>query len=330
MIMENRIKKIIKSFFVCGMLFYSVSAFALLDNILDNGETREEKRKEETESLQRQFEWWPTDATPGPVKDEKKGGYWWWPKTPGEMRPWGNRGYVYVYKIIYDYKEEELPPAAPQELRPSLLIKKTLKNIKIYFDYDKGELRSDHDPILEDAIGTLKRNPKADILITGNCDVRGSEQYNLSLGRKRALNVKQYMLDHGIPEERIRIISRGKLDALAPVSDLVGMQKDRNAHFVIAEVEEIMIPAPPEGEEKKEATPVEEGKYIIEKEQDVTSEIQVSTKKYIIQKNDSLWKISARELGSGHRWKTIYELNKDKIKNPDRLKEGTEILIPVE
>lgn len=52
------------------------------------------------------------------------------------------------------------------------------------------------------------------------------------------------MLQKDIADKRIRIISRGKLDAVAPLLDLAGMQKDRNAHFVIAEVEEVMIPYP--------------------------------------------------------------------------------------
>ncbi|MDD5450271.1 MAG: hypothetical protein PHO42_06770, partial [Candidatus Omnitrophica bacterium] len=111
--------------------------------------TREEKREKEVERLQERFDWWPTDAQPGPVKDDGRGGYWWWPKEPGEARPWGNRGYVYVYKIIFDYKEEELPPPKPRELRPSLLIKKIIKNVRIYFDYDKADLRGDAKKILE-------------------------------------------------------------------------------------------------------------------------------------------------------------------------------------
>src|ERR1043166_8335768 len=86
--------------------------------------TKEERRQKELENLQTRFQWWPTDATPGPEKDPLRGGYWWWPKHPGQVMPWGNRGYIYVYKIIYDYKADELPPPKPQELRPSLLIKK--------------------------------------------------------------------------------------------------------------------------------------------------------------------------------------------------------------
>jgi len=291
-------------------------------------EDKEEKRKREIEILQERFQWWPTDATPRPQKDPQ-GGYWWWPTTPGSARPWGNRGYVYVYKIVFDYKADELPPAKPNEPRPSLLIKNIIKNVKIYFDFNKANLREDAAGILTKAVGTLRRNPTASILITGNTDVRGSESYNLKLGRQRAESVKNFMLEHGIPEERIKIVSRGKLDAVAPVTDLVGMQKDRNAQFMIASVEEIMIPHS-EALPLEKATPLEEGKYLLEEQEQVESQVQVETRQYTIQKNDSLWGIAQRELGSGHRWKYIYELNKDKIKDPNRLKPGQVIILPVE
>lgn len=289
---------------------------------------REDERADNMKELQEKFSWWPTDAKPGPVKDEEKGGYWWMPTTPGKMRPWGNRGYVYVYKIIFDYKEEELPPPKPQELRPSLLVKKIVKNVKVYFDYNKADIRDDAVPVLQDGIRALKKNQKTNILITGNCDVRGSDEYNMKLGKKRADAVLQYMLDNGVPSERIRIISRGKLEAIAPVSDLVGMQKDRNAQFMVAEVEEVMMPyqgAAPQG-----AAEVGEGKYIQETTQEVQGAIKVSTRDYTIQKGDSLWKIAQEQMGSGYRWKYLYEQNKERIKNPDKLKAGVVIKIPVE
>lgn len=291
---------------------------------------REESRKEELDKLQKEFDWWPSDAQPAPVKDEKQGGYWWWPNQPGQARPWGNRGYVYLYKIIFDYKAEELPPPQPKELRPSLLIKKILRNVKIYFDYNKADLREDATKVLEKALGTLKRNPEASILITGNADVRGSETYNEKLGRRRGEAVKQYMLQNGIPEDHIKIISRGKLDATAPVTDLVGMQKDRNAQFMIAEVEEVMLPYEGPPKDISGAKPVEEGKYMVEEQQKVESEVKVSTRDYVIKKNDSLWKIAQKEMGNGNRWKYLYELNKKVIKDPNRLKAGVTITIPVE
>lgn len=294
------------------------------------------KHKAEIDQLQEKFKWWPTDALPAPVKDEVRGGYWWWPKQAGTIGPlWGNRGYVYVYKIIFDYKEEELPPPKPQELRPSLIIKKIIKNVKVYFDYNKSNIREDASEILTKAAGTLNKNPEADILVTGNCDIRGSETYNEKLGRKRAEEVKQFMINQGIREERIRIISRGKLDAIAHVTDLVGMQKDRNAQFMIAEVEEVMIPYAGATAEEVKVLPGTEAnaggeKKVEEKNETVESSVKVSTKEYIVQKNDSLWKIAAKEMGSGHRWKYLYELNKDKIKNPNKLRAGTKLVIPIE
>lgn len=321
---KAKISKILFAF----LLFFSVSNLLAWDGWADKN-LRNSKREEELERLQQRFKWWPTDAQPGPVKDSERSGYWWWPTQPGKVCPWGNRGYIYIYKIIFDYKEEELPPPKPQELRPSLLIKKIIKNVKIYFDYNKANLREDAAKILENAVNTLRRNPEADILITGNCDRRGSEAYNEKLGRRRAAAVKEFMLNNSISGERIRIISHGKLDAVASLSDLVGMQKDRNAQFMIAEVEEVMLPCPDELA-PPEAEKIEEGKFFIQEEKKIESQVKVSTREYIIQKGDTLWKIAQKELGSGYRWKYLYELNKERIKNPNKLKAGVKLIIPIE
>jgi outer membrane protein OmpA-like peptidoglycan-associated protein/LysM repeat protein len=309
--------------------------------------SKDEQRKEDLQKLQEKFAWWgTTDAQPAPVRDADKGGYWWMPKAPGPNSPkvCGNRGYIYVYKIIFDYQEEDLPAPKPKEMRPSLLIKKIIKNVKIYFDYDKDDLRDDAMAPLENAVGLLKTNRDASILITGNCDIRGTEQYNDKLGKKRGQAVKKYMLDAGVPEERIKIISRGKLDAIAPVTDLVGMAKDRNAQFMVAQVEEVMIPygsqsagsvegqgaVPAEPAAPEGSTKIEDGKYLIEKEEVVEGEIKVSTKEYVTQKGDTLWKIAEDTYGNGKKWTNIYNLNKDRIKDPNKLKPGTKILIPIE
>lgn len=302
------------------------SAFAL------DQASREDSRAKDIQKLQERFSWWGTsDAQPAPVRDTEKGGYWWMPKQPGPKSPerWGNGGYIYVYKIIFDYKEEELPPAQPKEMRPSLLIKKIIKNVKVYFDYDKADIRNDAGAILANAAELLKRNEVSSILISGNCDARGSEKYNDKLGKKRGQAVKDYMLGHGVTDERIKIISRGKLDAIAPVTDLEGMQKDRNAQFMVAEVEEVMIPAPGVVEEPG-AVPVEEGKYMVEKEETVESETKVSTKEYVTKKGDTLWKIAEEVYGNGRKWKNVYRFNKDKIKDPNRLRAGITLTIPIE
>jgi len=314
--MKKIISSLLAVLFLSTILGYSYAA------------DTEVKHKSERDELQKKFHWWPTDAKPNPVKDER-GGYWWWPKEKGTSGPlWGNRGYIYVYKIIYDYKEG-LPEPKPDEMRASLLVKKIHKNVKIYFDFDSAEIHKDGSVVLNEAVGILNKNPETDILITGSCDIRGSEKYNEKLGLRRGDAVKKFIVDKGIPESRIKIVSRGKLDAIAYVTDLLGMAKDRNAQFMVAEVEEVNIPYAgkmPEGAKK-----TAEGKYIEEKSEVVESQpTKASTKEYIIQKDDSLWKIAEKEMGSGHRWKYLYEMNKDRIKNPKKLKAGTKIVIPVE
>jgi outer membrane protein OmpA-like peptidoglycan-associated protein len=296
---------------------------------IDRRSPAEERKKQELEQLQERFQWWPTDARPGPVQDSQRGGYWWWPTEPGEITPWGNQGYVYVYKVIFDYQEDEVTPAGPDELKPSLLIKKIIRNVKIYFDFDKSDLREDAAVILKDAVRIMNRNSKASILVTGNCDIRGPEAYNEKLGRNRAETVKKFMLDNGISEERIKIVSRGKLDAVAPVTDIVGMQKDRNAQFMIAEIQEVMLPSPAQAKEMQ-AEKIGEETFLIEKQEIVESEIKVSTKEYVVKKGDTLSKIAQEQLGKASLWKYLYELNKDTIKNPDKLIPGQKIIIPIE
>jgi len=223
-----------------------------------------------------------------------------------------------------------LPPAQPQELRASLIIKKIIKNVKIYFDYDKAEIRQDAAVILSKAVKLLDRNPDSSILITGNCDVRGPESYNLKLGKRRAEAVKRFMLEKGISEERIRIISKGKLEAVAAVTDLVGMQKDRNAQFMVAEVEEVMLPYQPSEEVAEVISSSGQMEYVQEVTEDIESQVKVAEREYTVKKGDTLSKIAQNEYGGAHRWKYLYELNKDRIKDPNKLKVGQKIIIPVE
>ncbi len=250
------------------------------------------------------FQWWPTDAKPGPVEDEDKGGYWWWPDVPGNMRPYGNRGFVYVRKII---------PGSQGE--PAIVIKKVLNNVKIYFDTDKSDLRPDAVPVLKRGLGLLRKNPESTILITGNADIRGKENYNLKLGEKRGKTVKDFMVQNGIPEERIRIISRGKLDAVAPVGDIKGMQRDRNAQFMVAEIIEVSMS--------------EWSKQTEQEVQEIAPEVKVQISEYTVQKGDTLWEIANKVYGDSTKWARIYDANRDQLENPNDLKVGRVLQIPL-
>jgi len=290
--------------------------------------------EESEEVFAKQFAWWPTDASPGPVKDLDRGGFWWWPQVPGAARPWGNRGYIYVRKVIFDYKDE--PSTSQTQLKPSLVLKKIHKNIKIYFDFDKSELRDDAIKVLGSALRNLNKHPETDILITGNADTRGSEEHNFKLAEARASAVKFFMLENDIEESRIRIVSRGKLDAIAPVTDLAGMARDRNAQFMIAEVVEVLIPESQRQfyEPVTEEGETTEGAPILVSEdvdvEDIEAEITAAFREYTIQEGDTLSKLAKEVYDSAMKWEYIYNFNKDVIDDPHKLKVGQVINIPEE
>jgi peptidoglycan-associated lipoprotein len=80
----------------------------------------------------------------------------------------------------------------------------------INFDYDKSDIREDQKPKLMTATNYMKANPNVRITIEGNADERGSEEYNLALGDRRANAVKQYLVAQGIPENRLSSVSYGE------------------------------------------------------------------------------------------------------------------------
>jgi peptidoglycan-associated lipoprotein len=85
------------------------------------------------------------------------------------------------------------------------------QNVKtIYFDYDKADIKPDQVSTLQGDAGWLKANPNVRFTIDGNCDERGSEEYNLGLGDRRANAVKEYLISQGVAANRIMTISYGE------------------------------------------------------------------------------------------------------------------------
>jgi peptidoglycan-associated lipoprotein len=138
---------------------------------------------------------------------------------------------------------QEATPAEPAPLsEEELYLKKTLDEINkeralkmIHFDYDKYFVRSDAKPILENNAAWLNKFATAKILIEGHCDERGTEEYNLALGEKRAKSVMDYLVSLGIPAERMRIISYGKSQPLDMGNDETAWANNRRAQFVVIE-----------------------------------------------------------------------------------------------
>lgn len=80
----------------------------------------------------------------------------------------------------------------------------------IYFDYDADELRDDARASLDEKIRILNANPGLRIRISGHCDDRGSDEYNIALGRRRSETAKRYLTDRGIDASRIETVTFGR------------------------------------------------------------------------------------------------------------------------
>lgn len=102
----------------------------------------------------------------------------------------------------------------------------------IYFDFDKSFIRDDARSVMRANAEWLKANPKVKIRIEGNCDERGTIEYNQALGQRRAQSAKKYLTDLGISADRISLISYGKERPICTESNEECWQKNRRADFV--------------------------------------------------------------------------------------------------
>jgi peptidoglycan-associated lipoprotein len=140
-------------------------------------------------------------------------------------------------------KEEEAKMAQGRELEKSLVAKKERgiegevfesKLLKdIHFGYDKYEIRGEDEEILKENAAFLKKNPKMKIQIEGHCDERGTAEYNLALGERRANHTKKYLVSLGITSDRISTISYGEERPLDPGHNDGAWGKNRRAHIVV-------------------------------------------------------------------------------------------------
>ncbi|HPX61573.1 MAG TPA: peptidoglycan-associated lipoprotein Pal [Deltaproteobacteria bacterium] len=104
----------------------------------------------------------------------------------------------------------------------------------VYFDFDKSDLRKDaRDVLYKNAELLLKTDQTAKIRIEGNCDERGSAEYNLALGERRAKAAQKYLQTLGVAADRISIISYGKEKPAVDGHDEAAWSKNRRGDFVI-------------------------------------------------------------------------------------------------
>lgn len=103
----------------------------------------------------------------------------------------------------------------------------------IYFDYDKFNVKPEYRGTVNKVADWLKKNSDYKLRVEGNCDERGTAEYNLALGEKRANSAKDYLVKLGIDKGKINTISYGKEKPVDPGHNEEAWAKNRNAHFVV-------------------------------------------------------------------------------------------------
>ena len=103
----------------------------------------------------------------------------------------------------------------------------------VHFDYDQSDLRPGDRAILDAKVPILQANSGVMIQVAGHTDERGSDEYNLALGQRRAAAVKAYLVQHGIADSRIQTVSYGEERPIAQGSDESAYSQNRRAEFAI-------------------------------------------------------------------------------------------------
>jgi peptidoglycan-associated lipoprotein len=104
---------------------------------------------------------------------------------------------------------------------------------RVYFDFDSYDIRADAQPVLDAQAGWLQRYPAVMVRIDGNADERGTREYNLALGARRANSVRDYLVNRGVAASRITTVSYGKEQPIDPGTSEDAYQRNRNAHTAI-------------------------------------------------------------------------------------------------
>jgi len=126
------------------------------------------------------------------------------------------------------------PPPPPPPPAPDL-DKLFLQEVRdAYFDYDKADIRPDAREALSKTADFLKSYPQIKATIEGHCDERGSTEYNLGLGDRRANAVKQYLVSLGVAADRLNTVSYGKEKPFCMEHNETCWQQNRRGHFVKA------------------------------------------------------------------------------------------------
>lgn len=129
------------------------------------------------------------------------------------------------------------PPSAAQPSAPSATLEELFaRDVKdAFFDYNMADIRPDAREALTSTAEFLRAHPNVNVTIEGHCDERGSLEYNLGLGQRRANAAKQFLTSLGIVGDRMTTMSWGKEHPFCSEHDETCWQQNRRAHFVLAQ-----------------------------------------------------------------------------------------------
>ncbi len=128
--------------------------------------------------------------------------------------------------VVAEPPQVAAAPPAPREFTAIDALK------DIHFDFDKSDVRPGDATILDANAAWMKDNPDYLILVEGHCDERGTNEYNLALGERRAKATMSYLVSQGVQADRITLISYGKERPLCPEKNEQCWSKNRRAHFL--------------------------------------------------------------------------------------------------
>lgn len=103
----------------------------------------------------------------------------------------------------------------------------------LFFELDSADVSAEGQRVLQENAAIMKKYPAWQITIEGHCDERGTAEYNLALGERRALAAKNYLVSLGVPADKVKTVSYGKEFPFDPGHDDAAWSLNRRAHFVI-------------------------------------------------------------------------------------------------
>ncbi|HEX9367167.1 MAG TPA: peptidoglycan-associated lipoprotein Pal [Vicinamibacterales bacterium] len=138
------------------------------------------------------------------------------------------------------------PPPAPRDTgqppltEDQIFARTTLEELNAqkplgdaYFDLDSQQIRNDARPVLQKDADWMKRWTTTKVMVEGHADSRGTAEYNLALGERRATAVRDYLVNLGVGADRIQVVSKGKESPVCTDENEACWQQNRRGHFVI-------------------------------------------------------------------------------------------------